>query len=351
MAANAKAIAAAIAQVPAQLRNRSGARLRGGALAAQEGHERRGGASCCSPIPTTRRPAAWWGERQIVARRLLAAGNADLAYQVVQQHGLSDGIAYSEAEFLSGYIALRYMKKPALAFDHFSRILARGRPRPGPRRAPPIGAGAPPRRGGKSRSGGQMVRRRRRAHGDFYGQLAAHQLGHDAPPRPLPEPRASAAEHRGSTRNEMVRAAALFARSATASTRVFVTAHGRQDAEPIDFAMLATLAEASRPHRSRDRRGARSIDAGMPLMIHGYPVTTLPGGGTAERSLLFAIVRQESAFEQDAVSRAGARGLMQLMPGTAASRAARCRRAYSADRLTTDGVYNVTCSAAPISKR
>src|SRR6266446_3737149 len=53
------------------------------------------------------RPAAWWVERQTIARRVLAAGNAELAYRIAEQHGLIEGNAYSEAEFLLGYIALR----------------------------------------------------------------------------------------------------------------------------------------------------------------------------------------------------------------------------------------------------
>ena len=69
------------------------------------------------------RPGAWWAERQAIARRVLAGGNAELAYRLVEQHGLIEGNTFSEAEFLLGYIALRYMKQPALAFEHFSRIL------------------------------------------------------------------------------------------------------------------------------------------------------------------------------------------------------------------------------------
>ena len=71
------------------------------------------------------RPAAWWAERQTIARRVMAADDAGLAYRIVEQHGLIEGSAYSEAEFLLGYIALRYMKNPALASDHFSHILTR----------------------------------------------------------------------------------------------------------------------------------------------------------------------------------------------------------------------------------
>src|SRR5205814_5518728 len=89
-----------------------------------------------------------------------------------------------------------------------------------------------------------------------------------------------------------------------------------------------------------------AIGAGTPLMIHGYPVAAIPDGGTAEHSLLFAIMRQESAFERDAVSRVGARGLMQLMPATASFVANKLQLPFSADRLTADGIYNVLLGRA-----
>jgi soluble lytic murein transglycosylase-like protein len=47
------------------------------------------------------------------------------------------------------------------------------------------------------------------------------------------------------------------------------------------------------------------------------PAWTPPGGFAIDRALVFALMRQESAFNTRATSRAGARGLMQLMPKTA----------------------------------
>jgi soluble lytic murein transglycosylase len=288
------------------------------------------------------RPAAWWGERQLVARQLLATGNADTAYKLVQQHGLSDGSAYSEAEFLTGYIALRYSKDPALALDHFTRILARVTTPYGKARAA-YWSGRAAEAAGNSALAAKWYTTGAENMATFYGQLAAHQLGKDAPPRPVPEPQPSAAEQKHFDAEELVRAAKLlFAAGDRDHARNFIMQMADAAKTPIDFAMLASLAEAQGRIDLAIAVAKRSIEAGTPLMVHGYPITPLPSGGTAERSLLFAIVRQESGFATDAMSRVGARGLMQLMPATAAGLAGKLQLPYSLDRLTSDGVYNLT---------
>lgn len=292
------------------------------------------------------RPAAWWAERQTIARRVLAGGNAELAYRIVEQHGLIEGNAYSEAQFLLGYIALRYMKNPSLAFDHFSRILTRvGTPyakaRAGYWGGRAAGAQAKPDLAAKWYAAGadHMA--------TFYGQLAAHELGQDAPPRPLPEPVPNAGELAQFNRNEVVRAARIFFEAGDGDHgKTFLLHLANHAKTPTMFAMLADLAETSGRIDLAIAVAKRAIEAGTPLMIHGYPVTTLPGGGTAEHSLLFAITRQESAFERDVVSRMGARGLMQLMPATASFIANKMQLPFSADRLTADGIYNLLLGRA-----
>jgi soluble lytic murein transglycosylase len=296
------------------------------------------------------RPAAWAGERQIVARRLLAAGNADLAYKVVQQNSLSDGSAYSEAEFLSGYIALRFLKDPALAFDHFSKVLARVTTPAGKARAA-YWSGRAAAAQGKPDLAAKWYAVGAEHMVTFYGQLAAHQLGNDAPPRPQPEPRPTAAELVEFEARELVIAAGLFAAASDRDhVKVFLLQEADLAKKPIDFAMIAAFAEQHGRVDVAITVARRAIDAGMPLMIHGYPVTALPGGAGPERALLLAIVRTESAFDQEAVSGAGARGLMQLMPGTASLIARQNQLPYSLDRLTSDGVYNLTLGRAYIEK-
>ena len=292
------------------------------------------------------RPASWWVERQTIARRVLATGNAALAYRLVEQHGLIEGNAYSEAEFLLGYIALRYMSDPALAFDHFSRILTRVSTPYVKARAGYWGG-----RAAEAQAQSELAAKWYAAAADymvtFYGQLAAHRLGHDAPPHPIPEPVPDPAELDRFNQNEVVRATQIFLKLGYRDqSKAFLLHMADNATTPTQFAMLATVAETNGRTDLAIAVAKRAIEAGTPLMIHGYPVTAVPSGGTVEHALLFAITRQESAFDQDAISRAGARGLMQLMPATASDIANKMQLPFSTERLTTDGTYNVLLGRA-----
>jgi soluble lytic murein transglycosylase len=190
----------------------------------------------------------------------------------------------------------------------------------------------------------------------FYGRLAAERVSPDATlilpqgPEPSPRERAAFAGH------ELVRATRLLtAHGQDDAARTFIRGLGEISEAPAWQAMTAALAAEVGGAGFGVATAKRAMREGFALFEQAYPLMPLPI--VAERlphpvepALVLAAIRQESEFDRNAVSRSGARGLMQLMPGTAKQVAASLDVPYSLDRLTRDPAYNVKLGRAYLSK-
>ena len=109
------------------------------------------------------------------------------------------------------------------------------------------------------------------------------------------------------------------------------------------------MAERDGQHQVALQVGKIAAGRGLPVQSLAFPTAAIPPTAKTsgvERPVVFAIARQESAFNPAAISSAGARGLLQLMPATAKEIAKHAGLAYSKARLTSDPGYNATLGAA-----
>ncbi|MDR3435500.1 transglycosylase SLT domain-containing protein [Telmatospirillum sp.] len=347
-AANAETLAA---QVPDRLKNDSGLIYEKVRYRRLHDKDEQAIALLNSPSADKTRPDLWWTERAVLARRLLQQGRISEAYQITRNHRQSEGAGFAEAEWLSGWIALRFLNDRDVALTHFSRMYDRVATAQSRSRAAYWAGRASDALG----HGDDAVRWYNLAATHvttFYGQLAAGRLNHDQM-WPLPaDPLPNAQDIEQFERHELVHAAKMLGQiKETDLIRPFMQRMAELATTPGMRALAADLATNLGRADIAVAVAKRSEREGVPLITSGYPIPHVKTGETPERALVMGLIRQESAFHDEAVSSAGARGLMQLMPTTAAKVAKALNLVFKkkealANALTANPNLNVKLGSA-----
>jgi soluble lytic murein transglycosylase len=288
------------------------------------------------------RPAAWAVERQTLARIAMTEGNFAVAYRLASQHGLSDGPVFAELEFLAGWIALRDLKQPEPAYNHFVHLYDQSKMTISKARGAYWAARAATALG-RSGDAATWYRKAAEEPTTYYGQLAGAAIGDPALSRIKPEPEPNHDEIAHFESREMVRGARdLIVIGDRDDVRPFLLRLADDATTPGEYVLMARLALALDRPDAALVAAKRAANLGFTLFAESFPLLSPPpAGGSAEEALVLAVTRQESAFDPEAVSPAGARGLMQLMPGTARKMAESLALPYSEARLTEDRGYNM----------
>ncbi len=296
-------------------------------------------------------PQAWSNHRRSLARDEMRDGDPKLAYQLASKHFLTEGSAYADLEWLSGYIALRKLNDPATALGHFLRfnkaILS------------PISKGR----------AGYWIGRAYEALDDpaqadqaytnaaqhatsFYGLLAAERAGLPfdldlAVGAPLPDWRDS-----DMANHPLFEAGLLLQASGELDVAERFWTHYAESLGQNQASQLGRAAiDVSQPHLAvmiGKRLAQRAIVLPEPYYsLHPAAYRALP----MAPEMVLAIARRESEFDPKVQSGVGARGLMQIMPATAKEVAAGLGRSdeHSTAQLTADPEYNADLGAAFLS--
>ena len=291
------------------------------------------------------RPDKWWKERAILARSLLNDDKPKQAYDITSGHGLSkdDAAEYSEAEWMSGWIALRFLKDPARSLKHFKNMLnavsypisiARGA----------YWSARAARELGQKNLERSMLKLAAQHATTYYGQLAHARLDQAAlKSTPLPAPTKTETERFNT--HPLKRASSLLWEIGLHNRMRALVLELADDGDTPGWKRLSAAFAAThgRPDlaikiaKKSERSGILLGELGYPRLKPPHPKT----GDKVETPLVLAVIRQESAFYAGATSHAGARGLMQVMPATAKLVAKANRLPYSRDKLLNDPHYNL----------
>ncbi len=184
----------------------------------------------------------------------------------------------------------------------------------------------------------------------YYGQLALKELG-----RPMPSfaavPTPNSAERAAFEADPLTGALRAISRNRRdwRTERAFFEAIAEKADTPGEMALVGQFARDTGMDELAVVAGLVAGEHGFKGFERlGYPTVQTHSG--ANWTMVHAIARQESEFDRNRVSHAGARGMMQLMPGTAREEAGKIGVNYMSADLTANPAYNIRLGDAHFAR-
>lgn len=297
------------------------------------------------------RPEAWANWRRILARQEMREGKAKRAYRLASQHRLTEGSDYADLEWLSGYLSLRYLDRPALALAHFRKFKAAV--------FTPISLGRAGYWQGRALEAMGETGAAKAAYIEggqyqtsFYGLLAAEKAGLTMDPVLTGLQEAADWREAAFVTSSVFQAAQAFHDAGQPWETGRFLRHLAERLPQDQLVQLTDYALSLGDPYLAVRVAKQAASVGIVAPRAYFPVTDLgPETLLVSEALALSIARRESEFRATVVSGAGARGLMQLMPATAKAMSGKLGLPYSRGKLTSDPAYNAQLGSAYLAQR
>jgi soluble lytic murein transglycosylase len=295
----------------------------------------------------------WWKEQNYIARELMTLRDHESAYKVVKNHNIQPGVdAFAEAEWLAGWLSLRFLDKPDVALTHFKTLSAHVKGAISKSRGA-YWMGRAYEQKGENQLAAKAYAKAARYKTTYYGQLAAAKIKEKPFPVLIAAPRATKEERGRFQQNELVKAAHILKGLGSAANHElskFLLQIAGQAKTKAERELSVQLAQTLSPQDVV--WVAKKAGHGEPVLLKAaFPTYSIPRKGqeVPEVPLVMAIAYQESRFIPSALSPAGAMGLLQLISTTAAHEAKRLGISHRDNKLF-DPQHNLVLGSAHLSR-
>ena len=297
----------------------------------------------------------WWAERRQLGYGALKDNNPKLAYELAKDAGPLSVNPMKEQTFMAGWVAFRYLKDAASAEKHF-QDLAKAADGPLSRAKAAYWLGRIAESKGDKAGATEHYKTAALERDTFHAMLAMQKLSPGSHKLEVAPPAFPSSEQIEKFKSLDAVKAVVVARKAGLSrefTRPFLTSLRINLPSEAEGGIVAHLADAIGDTQMSVRLAKSSIAKGQNLITYGYPVHPFPAytplRPPPELPFLLGVARQETEFEPQTVSGAGAKGLLQVMTVTANEICQGYKFKCEIPRLLTDNEYNVKIASAYIA--
>ena len=300
-------------------------------------------------------PVLWGVQQELIAKKFISQDRYTEAYIILNLHQLSSGQIYDSIEFLSGWLALKKLKKTKASLSHFQNLnnntqddstLAKSE----------YWLGMAYKELQINENYNKHIKNSSAYPFTFYGQLSINLLNQK---NPYENYRKKIND--GLSNNITIEKNELFivAKLLAAANKPYMGSKflyklSELSENPNEKDALSRYANIVNLPQTSIRIAKKQDIYSNSNLINLYPINDFPklvenSNNKDGDAIVYSIIRQESEFESKAISYSGAIGLMQIMPSTGKMLAKQEKIEYSQNKLQEDPFYNVQLGSRYIS--